>query len=187
VNTALIYIATSIALALIFGVIKFVPDKPRSNPGIYAYPRKMIWLVFAGIPLLIVIELLVVAVSPAKSWRFPLASGAIGIAFLLMYIYAYIYIRCYFVRLAGNEMRYGSIPFHRSLRLDSVRRFVVIEDAKGGKCLELYDGSNHRIFKVADTIQDFGDLVVDVREQLPKHGIAYESRDKWGEWTRHTS
>ncbi len=39
-----------------------------------------------------------------------------------------------------------------------VRRFVIIQGGDGVRFLELYDANNRRLFRVADTVQDFDEL-----------------------------
>jgi hypothetical protein len=45
-TTALIYVLTSIALALVMLVLGKIADKPRTDANAYAYPKKAVWLVF---------------------------------------------------------------------------------------------------------------------------------------------
>jgi hypothetical protein len=141
----------------------------------------------AETPLLTMFGIIIAVISPKRSWRWPVASATIWTAFVLSYTFLYFYVRYYFVRLIDNQIHYGSFCFRRRIQLGSVRRFAMIQGGEGVRFLELYDANNRRLFRVADTVQDFDDMAASIREQLPKHEIAYEARDKWGKWTGRAS
>jgi hypothetical protein len=66
-----------------------------------------------------------------------------------------------------------------TLRATSIRAVCLLEMQELG-C----HAKNRMVLKVAETIQDFVDLISDIRRQLPRHDISFESRDKWGHSTR---
>lgn len=181
---ALTYIGTSLALTTIFLVLGLIKNKPRGVVGFYFYPKKYVWLVFSGLPTLLFVGAVIILVSPESSWRYPTIGAAIGVLFIGSYSILYLHIRSYYVKVEAGAIVFGSLFFIRQFNLRDVRRFVVLEGGRGGQFLELYDVTNRMLFSAADTIQDFPDLMAQVRRQLSISTVSFESRDKWGTWTR---
>ena len=184
-TTALIYVLTSIALALVMLVLGKIADKPRTDANVYAYPKKTVWLVFGLSILLMVMALMMMLVSPRRSWgAHPIAPATIGTVLLFGYLLLWLHIRSYRIALVGKVLHISSLFFRRSVELDSVKRFAIIQGGSGGQFLELYDARNRRVFKAADTIQDFSDLTSLIHHQVAGRDVSFDSRDKWGKWTR---
>jgi hypothetical protein len=183
-KTALVYVLTSIALPLIFLALGKIDDKPRPDPNVYTYPKKIVWAVFMGWMFLFVMGLVIEFVLPLKPSRNPAIADVLWIALLVCLLLAGLHIRTYRIALAGSVLHVRSMFFRKTVELESVRRFAIIHGGRGGQFLELYDAQNNKVFSVADTIQDFTDLVSLLHHQVAHHDISFESRDKWGEWTR---
>ena len=184
-NTALTYIAVSISMSLIFWFLGRIPDHARGNPDVYTYPKKTVWTVFAGIPFLVLVSgFILLAETPPKSQTGAVIVVAIWVTVILLYTWAYIYVRQLNIQIERDEIRVRGFLFHRTVFLSTVRRYVAIQGGNGGRILQIYNADNRCVFKVTDTIQDFDGLAAQIRHLLPKHGVKYESRDKWGKWTR---
>jgi hypothetical protein len=187
-NTALIYIAVSISLSLLLSLLGRIPDHARGNPDVYTYPKKTVWTVFAGIPFLVLVSgFIFFAGTPPKSQRGAVIVVAIWVTVILLYTCAYIYVRQLSIQIERDEIRVRGFLIHRTVFLSAARRYVAIQGGNGGRLLQIYDADNRCMFKVTDTIQDFDGLTAQIRHLLPKHDVSYESRDKWGKWTRKVS
>jgi hypothetical protein len=122
-------------------------------------------------------------VSPRSSWRHPAADAIFGGAVLGTYSLIYFHIKSFFVRLESGILTWGSLFFRKTIALSLIKRFALIEGGRGGQTLELRNAKNRIVFRVADTVQDFGDLAADIRKQLPRDGVSFAYRDSWGEWS----
>lgn len=186
-NTVLTYGLTSIALPLIMLAIGNIADKPRPDANVYAYPKKLVWVVLALFVLLIVMGLMITFFLPGRGSKHPGIAVGIYAVFLLGYLFTCLYIRSYRIALTGRVLDVSSLFFRKTVELDSVRRFAIIHGGRGGQFLELYDAQDRRVFRASDTIQDFSDLTSLIHHQVAGQDISFDSRDKWGAWTRGRS
>jgi hypothetical protein len=184
-NTTLIYIAVSVSMSLLCWFLGRIPNSARGNPDVYTYPKKTVWVVFAGIPFLCsLVGFISLAGTPPKSRVHAVVIILIWVTVILLYTWAYICVRRLSIQIDEVEIRVSGFLFRRAIALSSVRRYVALEGGNGSRVLEVYDANNRRRFRVTDTIQDFDALTAQIRHFLPKHGVIYQSRDKWGKWTR---
>ena len=183
-STALTYGLTSIALPLIMLALGKIAERPRPDANVYAYPKKIIWTIFAAIFFLIVVVVVANFVTPRRSSDNPALIVAIWMALLLLLLLACLHIRSYRIVLTGSVLHVSSLFFRKTVDLDSVRRFAIIHGGRGGQFLELYDAQDRMVFRASDTIRDFSDLTSLIHHQVAGQDISFDSRDNWGEWTR---
>jgi hypothetical protein len=177
------YILTPVCVAVIFAALSFIKNKPRDALGTFGYPKKIIRLVSFGLPALIVMGAIMIFVSPRSSWRHPAADAAFGGAVIGAYLLAYLHIKSFFVQLESGNLTWGSVFFRKTLSLSLIKRFALIQGGRGGQTLELRNAKNRIAFRVADTVQDFGELAADIRKQLPHDGVSFAYRNSWGKWS----
>jgi hypothetical protein len=182
-NFAYAYVMTPICVALLFAAFGYIRNKPRSGPGILGYPKKTAWLIFCGLPALIGFGAVMFFLSPRNSWGHPTADATFGSAVIAGYSLIYFHVRSFFVQLESSILTWGSVFSRKTLALSSIKRYAIIEGGRGGETLELRDARNRIAFRVADTVQDFGTLAADIRKQLPRDGVVFARRDRWGEWS----
>jgi hypothetical protein len=168
---------------MLFAALSYIRNKPRNDPGTFGYPKKVIWLVFFGLPALIFFGAIMIVVSPSSSWRHPAADAAFGGVVLGGYLLIYFHVKSFFVRLESGVLTWGSVFFRKTVALSLVKSFALIDGGRGGQTLELRNAKNRIAFRVADTVQDFGELAADIRRQLPRDGVSFAHRDSWGEWS----
>ena len=182
-NIEYTYILTPICVALLVAGISYIRNKPRKDFGVFTYPKKIIWLVYLGLPTLMSFGVIIILVSPRNSWPHPAADATFGIAALGGYLLICLYVQSFFVQLQSGILTSGSFFFRKTVTLTSIKRFIILEGGRGGQTLELRNEKNKIEFRVADTVQDFSMLASDIRKQLQHTGVSFEHRDKWGEWS----
>jgi hypothetical protein len=182
---ALSYIGLFVTLAIILGFLGRIPNSSRGDPNVYTYSKRAAWVFFSGIPLLVIAAgFIFIFGVPPKSRTGIVVVIAIWVVVIFLFTLAFIYVRRLSIRIEGNEIRVSGFLIRRNVLLSAVRRYVAVEGDNGSRSVQIFDGNNQSLFKVADTIQDFDSLTAQIRHLLPKHGVKYESRDKWGKWTR---
>lgn len=181
--TALVYLITSITLAVIFAFSRSTGHVAAGGVEVFRYQPGLLRVLIWGSPTPLILMIFVYLVTTPRMSNFSLALllmfGAIGSALVLL---VYRNLNSYRVEVGGSGVSISKARSSTYIDFLDIQRVDYVEGDKGVNFIDLYNASGRRIAHLAGTLQDFDELHRLIKEGATKCSAAYRRRDKWGNW-----
>jgi hypothetical protein len=180
------YLATTVCLAVLFYFAGRERHQTEDGFEVYRYPRvaaKFVLAFAVVFPMTGAVFVYETFHQKPRGGELALYFGVWGMFFVFFQL-GYLYLQRFQIKLRDDRLEIRGFRT-RIVDVRGIRRFVLVQGGRGGQELSVYDGSNVKLLTVSSSIQDFGDLVTNLRARTTRSGgVRYESRDMWGKWTR---
>ncbi len=187
--TATTYIVVSICVAILLYFGAKEHHQVREAADIYRYQSVLVWVIFIGIPVWILLGGFVYSTYPPGEPRgiglFFLATSFVSLT--VAYVFLYIYCKRYYIEIDHQCIRVGGFRPQRTIPFSDIRKMELTQGLRGTKELSLFNAHDERVLKAANTLQDFMGLVYLIKIRQRGSGALFRERDSlnWSKWTEH--
>lgn len=176
-NTAIVYILTSLTLAIILAIARRKGGQELGNEFRYKPVLLKVLLVCSFIPVAAVAFIYIVA-RPKPS-GVGLASLAVGgLLGTVLFLYGYRYLKSFVVTVDESGVLISSLKGLRLISFDIVRRAIYLSPSGQEGVLCLYDGHNRKLIEFSESISGIEGLAKLVEIKSKKHGVLFETRER---------
>ncbi|QRN55314.1 hypothetical protein [Dyella caseinilytica] len=177
-NTAIVYILTSLTLAIITMVARDRAGNQQLG-GEFRYQSTLlkVLLVCSFIPILAVA--FIYAVAKAKPSGIALAlfvgGGLIGTA---LFLYGYRYLKSFVVSVNDSGVVVSSLKGERLIPFNGVKKVIYLCPSGRGGILCFYDERNRKVIEFSESISGIEGLAKLVELKSRQHGVLFEARSR---------
>lgn len=184
-RTAIVYLAASVTLAIILSLARRQHHESRSGTAVYRYPSLLVQLVALFTPVYGAAAAFIYSRDPQlpKTTGFIVALTLVFGTFMVGNTVAYLYFRSFSIEINDSLIIVRSWGRRRQIRYDEIATISIVKGWRGGGEMQLYGPANKRLFKVANSIQDYDDLVWSVKNNTRGASVVVRERDRYGKWS----
>jgi hypothetical protein len=184
-RTAIVYLATSITLAIILTLARRQHHESLSGTDVYRYPPLLVQLVALLTPVYGAAAAFVYSRDPQvpRTTGFIVALAVVFGAFIVGNTAAYFHFRSFSIEITDSHIAVRSWGRRRLIRYDEIAAISITTGWRGGGEMQLYGQANKLIFKIANSIQDYDDLVWSAKNNARGRGVVVRERDRYGKWS----
>jgi hypothetical protein len=188
-RTAIVYLATSITLAIILSLSRRQRHESLSRTDVYRYPPLLVQLVALFTPVYGAAAAFIYSRDPQvpKTTGFVIALAVVFGTFMIGNTVAYFYFRSFSVEITDSHIGVRSWGRRRLIRYDEIAAISILTGWRGGGEMQLYGQANKLLFKIANSIQDYDGLVWSVRNNARGKSVVVRERDRYGKWSETTN
>jgi hypothetical protein len=184
-RTALVYLATSVTLAIILNLARHQHRESLSGTDVYRYPPLLVRLVALFTPIYGAAAAFIYSRDPEvpKTTGFLVALAVVFGTFMIGNTVAYFYFRSFSIEITDSHIAVRSWGRRRLIRYDEIVAISIFTGWRGGGEMQLYGQANRRLFKIANSIEDYDDLVWSVKNNTRSMSVVIRERDRYGKWS----
>jgi hypothetical protein len=182
---ALTYLGTSLTLAILLTFAHRQHHESHDNSEVYRYPSLLLKVIALGTPIYGAFAAFIYSRDPQvpRSVGFIAALTIVFGTFMLGNTVAYFYFRSFSIQISDSLITVRSWGRRRLIRYDEIATVSILEGWRGGGEMRLYNQANMLLFKVANSIQDYDDLVGSVKNNTRRGSVVVRERDRYGKWS----
>jgi hypothetical protein len=98
---------------------------------------------------------------------------------------AYFYFRSCSLEITDSNIVVHSWGRRRLIRYEEITVISILAGWRGGGEMQLYGRANKLLFKIANSIQDYDDLVWSVKNNARGNSVVLRERDRYGKWSEN--
>lgn len=183
--TALTYLATSLTLAIVLFLARRQHHEKDEDTEIYRYPSLLVNVIAFGTPMYGAMAAFIYTLDPQteRSIGFIFSLAVVFGAFIIGNTIAYFYFRSFSVEVSSAQLIVSSWGRRKSIRWEEVAIISAVVGFRGGGEMTLFNRDRKLIFKIANSIEDFDDLVWTVKNNTRHHRVLIRERDRYGKWS----
>ncbi|WP_147492884.1 hypothetical protein [Burkholderia pseudomallei] len=177
-NTAIVYILTSLTLAIILMIARGkggrheTPDEFRYQPALLK-----VLLVCSFIPTAAVIFIYAVA-KPKPSGTGLVLFMICGLIGTALFLYAYRYLKSFVVTVNNKGVTISSVKGKKLIAFDDVKRAIYLSPSGRGGVLCLYDDRSRKLVEFSESLSGIDDLARLVELKSKQYGVSFEARER---------
>jgi hypothetical protein len=187
--TGLAYFAASIALAVILSLARRQHHKSLAGTEVYRYPPLLVKLVAFFTPVYGAAAALIYSRDPQipKTTGFIVSLLVVFATLMVGNTLAYLYFWSFSVEISDSLLVVRSWGRLRVIQYNEIVAVSILNGWRGGGEMRLYGSSNKLLFKIANSIQDYDDLVWSVKNNIHRDNVVIRERDRYGKWSESSN
>ncbi|MBF4067487.1 hypothetical protein LRP79_00015 [Burkholderia pseudomallei] len=177
-NTAIVYILTSLTLAIILMIVRGKGESQEPGDEFRYQPALLkVLLVSSFIPTAAVIFIYAVAKPKPTGTGLTLfmVCGLIGTA---LFLYAYRYLKSFVVTVNDKGIVISSIKGWKLIPFDGVKRAIYLSPSGRGGVLCLYDDRGRKLIEFSESLSGIENLARLVELKSKQHGVSFDARER---------
>lgn len=176
-NTAIVYMLTSLALAIILASAR--GEQGQGLGGEFRYQPSLlkVLLICSFVPIVAVAFIYTVARSKPSGASLALFILG-GVSGTGLFMYCYKYLKSLVVSVRDEGVAVSSIKGERLIRFDEVKKVIYLCPTGRGGVLRLYDEKNRKLIEFSEAISGVEGLAELIQLRSRRYGIFFEIRDR---------
>lgn len=184
-RTAMVYLATSITLAVILTIARRAHHVNIGRREVYRYPPLLVRLVAFFTPVYGAAAAFIYSRDPQlpKTTGFVVALTVVFGGLLIGNSVAFLYFRSFVIEVGDSSVLRRSWGRQRLISYDEIAVIVTVKGWGGGGDTRLYDQQNRLRLKITSSIQDYDDLIWSIKNHTRRSNVIVRERDSLGKWS----
>jgi hypothetical protein len=176
-NTAIVYILTSLTLAIIMMIAKdktgvqHLGDEFRYQPALLK-----VLLIFSFVPIIGVAFIYGVAKPKPSGIDLVLFVGG-GLIAVALFLYGYRYLKSFVVSVRDSGIMVSSLKGDKLIPFDSVKKIIYLSPSGHGGVLCLYDERKRKLIEFSESISGIDTLAKLVELKSKQYNVLFETRN----------
>jgi|KBSSwiStaDraftv2_1062776.scaffolds.fasta_scaffold230255_1 hypothetical protein len=176
-NTAIVYILTSLFLAIILASARSEPRQKLDDEFRYQPALIKVLLICSFVPIVAVAFIYTVARSKPSGASLALFILG-GVSGTGLFLYGYKYFKSLVVSVRDEGVAVISIKGERLIPFNAVKKVIYLCPAGHGGMLCLYGDRNRKLIQFSETISGVENIARLIQSRSMRYGIPFEVRDR---------